>query len=57
MSDKDETTPEEQTVALLTEIRDLQAEMVAGQKMHQWILLPIFALLTIMLILALSGLL
>lgn len=42
-------------LALLREIRDLNREMVAQQKAHQWILLPIFSLLAIMLILGLSG--
>lgn len=49
----DEGTDEQ--LALLREIRDLQKEMVAQQKAHMWILLPIFVLLAILLILALAG--
>jgi len=58
MSDDDEGTQtkgdHDEVIALLQQIRDLQQEMVAGQKYHQWILLPIFALLAIMLILGLT---
>lgn len=45
---------DDEMIALLRQIRDLNAEMVAGQKYHQWLLLPIFALLAIMLILGLT---
>lgn len=57
MSDDDarETTAEEEQLALLREIRDLHMEQLAQTKSHNWILLPIFALLAIMLILGLSG--
>lgn len=53
MADDDGGTDEQ--LALLREIRDLNREMVAQQKAHMWILLPIFALLAILLILGLAG--
>lgn len=58
MSDEeraDETASDDEVVAVLREIRDLQKEMLARQKAHLWILLPIFALLAMMLILGLAG--
>lgn len=54
--DEDEgATGADEQLALLREIRDLQEELVAQNKAHMWILLPIFTLLAIMLILGLSG--
>lgn len=49
------TTNEDAQLAVLREIRDLDREMLAAQKAHMWILLPIFALLAIMTILGLTG--
>ena len=53
MAEPDE--PSEQMLSLLREIRDLQRETLSAQRMYLWILLPIFALLTILVILGLSG--
>ncbi len=50
MADKDD-----QVVALLKEIRDLQQRTVDGQRQALLFVLPIFALMTIAIILALTG--
>lgn len=55
MADEEKPSPQEEQLALLRQIRDLQAEALAQQKAHMWILLPIFALLAMMLILGLAG--
>ena len=56
MAKSDESdAPAEDQLAVLQEMRDVQREMLATQRMYLWILLPIFALLTILVILALTG--
>ena len=54
MAEDDKGARDEQ-LALLREIRDLNQELLAQHKAHNWILLPIFTLLAMMLILGLAG--
>lgn len=52
---KDQEARDASTVALLREIRDVQQKMLDTQTRFLWVLLPIFALLTILTILGLAG--
>lgn len=53
--EENSVAPSDEQLVLLEEIRDLNREQLAAQRMYLWILLPIFALLTILVILALTG--